>query len=168
MQFFAELRRCKVIETAVLYEVAGELALRLLGGDAPKARPTDPRAYSLCLQGRHFFSLLSASGFERAIPRSRARSPSIRASAPPGPRWVRSTGDRRTIRSFRTRRAHGGRAKRRRRALSFDPEQAEPMSLLGLLDVIEQHEGALGLRRIERALALEPHNQRVLSRSCWP
>ncbi len=51
------------------------------------------------------------------------------------------------------------------KALALDSEQAEPMSLLGLLDVIENRDVATGLKRISRALELEPHNQRVLSRA---
>jgi serine/threonine-protein kinase len=51
------------------------------------------------------------------------------------------------------------------KALSLDPEQAEPMSLLGMLDVLEHRDVAAGLARVNRALELEPHNQRVLSRA---
>jgi len=44
-----------------------ELELHLLGSQAPKAPHTDPRAYSLYLQGRQYFELYSSPGYEQAL-----------------------------------------------------------------------------------------------------
>jgi TolB-like protein len=66
--FDRDLSDIFAVQDEIATAVAGELAVKLLGRPTPKARPTDPRAYSLYLQGRHFFSLFSASGFEWAIP----------------------------------------------------------------------------------------------------
>jgi len=48
------------------------------------------------------------------------------------------------------------------KALALDPEQAEALSLIGLLDVIVHSDVDSALRRTNRALELKPHNQRVL------
>jgi TolB-like protein/Tfp pilus assembly protein PilF len=163
--FDRDLSDIFAVQDEIAGAVAGELALSLLGSAAPRARTTDPRAYSLYLQGRHFFSLLSASGFEQAIP---ALEGALAIDPQFGPAWA-------TLGALYWGQANnslipyeeGSRRAREasEKALSLDPDQAEPMSLLGLLDVIEQRDAVLGLRRVERALELEPHNQRVLSRA---
>jgi adenylate cyclase len=163
--FDRDLSDIFAVQDEIAGAVAGELALSLLGSGAPKARPTDPRAYSLYLQGRHFFSLLSASGFERAIP---ALEGALAIDPSFGPAWA-TLGALYWGQANNSLIAYEEGALRAReaseKALSLDPEQAEPLSLLGLLDMIEQRDVAVGLRRIERALDLEPHNQRVLSRA---
>ena len=163
--FDRELSDIFAVQDEIASAVAGELALSLFGSGAPKARPTDPRAYSLYLQGRHFFSLSSASGFEQAIP---ALEGALAIDPDFAPAWAMlgalywgEANNALIPYEEGTRRAREVSEK----ALSLDPEQAEPMSLLGLLDVIELREVAHGLRRIGRALELEPHNQRVLSRA---
>ena len=163
--FDRDLSDIFAVQDEIASAVAGELALQLISRSPPKARPTDPRAYALYLEGRHYFSLLSASGFEQAIP---ALEGALAIDPRFGPAWA-------TLGALYWGQANnslipyeeGARRARQasEKALSLDPEQAEPLSLLGLLDVIEQRDAALGLRRIARALELEPHNQRVLSRA---
>jgi tetratricopeptide (TPR) repeat protein len=163
--FDRDLSDIFAVQDEIAGAVASELALSLLGSGAPKARQTDPRAYALYLQGRHYFSLLSASGFEQAIP---ALEGALAIDPDFGPAWA-TLGALYWGQANNSLIAYEEGARRAReaseKALSLDPEQAEPLSLLGLLDVIEQRDVALGLRRIERALDLEPHNQRVLSRA---
>jgi adenylate cyclase len=163
--FDRELSDIFAVQDEIASAVAGELALSLLGSGAPKARPTDPRAYSLYLQGRHFFSLSSASGFEQAIP---ALEGALAIDPDFAPAWA-MLGALHWGQANNALIPYEEGARRAReaseKALVLDPEQAEPMSLLGLLDVIELRHVALGMRRIGRALELEPHNQRVLSRA---
>ena len=66
--FDRDLSDIFAVQDEIAAAVARELELKLFGGPAPKAQPTDPRAYALYLQGRHFFSLYSATGYAQAIP----------------------------------------------------------------------------------------------------
>jgi TolB-like protein/Flp pilus assembly protein TadD len=163
--FDRDLSDIFAVQDEIAGAVAGELALSLLGGDVPKARPTDPSAYALYLEGRHYFSLLSASGFEQAIV---ALEKALAIDPRFGSAWA-TLGALYWGQANNSLIAYEEGARRAReaseKALSLDPEQAEPLSLLGLLDVIEQRDVALGHKRIARALELEPHNQRVLSRA---
>src|SRR5262245_49557188 len=163
--FDRDLSDIFAVQDEIAGAVAGELALSLLGSGVPKARPTDPRAYALYLQGRHYFSLLSASGFEQAIV---ALEGALAIDPGFGPAWA-TLGALYWGQANNSLIAYEEGSRRAReaseKALSLDPEQAEPLSLLGLLDVIEQRDVPIGLSRIARALELEPHNQRVLSRA---
>jgi len=66
--FDRDLSDIFAVQDEIAAAVARGLELKLFGGPAPKAQPTDPRAYALYLQGRHFFSLYSATGYAQAIP----------------------------------------------------------------------------------------------------
>jgi adenylate cyclase len=148
--FDRDLSDIFAVQDEIATAVAGELAVKLLGRATPKARPTDPRAYSLYQQGRHFFSLLSASGFERAIP---AIEEALAIDPEFAPAWgVRGAlywgQANNSLIPYET----GARKARLawQRALALDPEQAEPLSLLGLLDVIEHREVVNGLECVRR------------------
>jgi TolB-like protein/Tfp pilus assembly protein PilF len=163
--FDRDLSDIFAVQDEIAAAVAGELATQLLGAPAPKARPTDSHAYSLYLQGRHFFSLSSSIGFEQAIP-------ALEGALAIDPQFAPAWGMLGALYWGQANNSlipyEQGLTKAREaseKALSLDPEQAEPMSLLGMLDVMEHREVAAGLARIDRALALEPHNQRVLSRA---
>jgi tetratricopeptide (TPR) repeat protein len=163
--FDRDLSDIFAVQDEIAGAVAGELALQLVGHAPPRARPTDPRAYALYLEGRHYFSLLSESGFAQAIV---ALENALAIDPHFGPAWA-VLGALYWGQANNSLIPYEEGARRAReaseKALSLEPEQAEPLSLLGLLDVIEHRDHALGLRRMERALELEPHNQRVLSRA---
>jgi TolB-like protein/Tfp pilus assembly protein PilF len=153
------------VQDEIAAAVARGLELKLFGGPAPKAQPTDPRAYALYLQGRHFFSLYSATGYAQAIP-------ALEGALAIDPGFAPAWGILGALYWGQANNSlipyeEGARKARlaSEKALALDPKQAEPMSLLGLLDVIEHRDVAGGLQRIHRALELEPHNQRVLSRA---
>jgi TRAP-type C4-dicarboxylate transport system permease small subunit len=135
--FDRDLSDIFAVQDEIAAAVAGELAIKLLGGPAPKARPTDPRAYSLYLEGRHFFSLYSATGYERAIP-------AIEGALAIDPGFAPAWGMLGALYWGQANNslipyAEGARKARlaSEKALALDPGQAEPMSLLGFLDVIE-------------------------------
>ena len=134
--FDRDLSDIFAVQDEIAAAVARGLELKLFGGPAPKAQPTDPRAYALYLQGRHFFSLYSTTGYAQAIPALEGALAIDPGFAPAWASWARCTGARPTIRSSPTRGARKARLSSEK-ALALDPEQAEPMSLLGLLDVIE-------------------------------
>ena len=163
--FDRELSDIFAVQDEIASAVAGGLALRLLGSPAPKAQPTDPRAYALYLQGRNYFSLYSATGYEQAIP---ALEGALVIDPGFGPAWgILGALYWGQANNSLIPYEEGARKARlaSEKALALDPHQAEPMSLLGLLDVIEHRDVAGGLERVNRALELEPHNQRVLSRA---
>src|SRR5688572_10754987 len=163
--FDRDLSDIFAVQDEIAVAVARGLELKLFGTPAPKAQPTDPRAYALYLQGRHFFSLYSATGYAQAIP-------ALEGALAIDPGFAPAWGILGALYWGQANNSlipyeEGARKARvaSEKALALDPEQAEPMSLLGLLDVIEHRDVAGGLRRIHRALDLEPHNQRVLSRA---
>ena len=96
--FDRDLSDIFAVQDEIAAAVAGELEIKLFGGPAPKARPTDPRAYSLYLQGRHFFSLSSATGFGQAIPALEGALAIDPGFAPAWGMLGASTGARPTIR----------------------------------------------------------------------
>jgi TolB-like protein/Tfp pilus assembly protein PilF len=154
---------------AVQDEIAGavvdELEMRVLGVRAPKARAADPRAYALYLEGRHFFDLYSSAGYEQAVT---ALSAALAIDPEFAPAWsmlgtLYWGGANNSLIEY----DEGARKAREAsaRAVAIDPDSAEALSLLSVLDVIENRDVAAGQRGIERALAIEPHNQRVLTRA---
>jgi len=163
--FDRDLSDIFAVQDEIAAAVARGLELKLFGGPAPKAQPTDPRAYALYLQGRHFFSLYSTTGYAQAIP---ALEGALAIDPGFAPAWgILGALYWGQANNSLVPYEEGARKARlaSEKALALDPEQAEPLSLLGLLDVIEHRDVAGGLQRIHRALELEPHNQRVLSRA---
>jgi TolB-like protein/predicted Zn-dependent protease len=162
--FDRDLTDIFAVQDEIAAAVTRELAIKLLGGVAPRSRPTDPEAYAHYLRGKHFFELASASGHEQAIAELDAA-----IAIDPGfaPAWATLgalywAGANNSLIKYEagSRRAREATEK----ALSLDPDLAEPLSMLGFLDVVEAVDVEGGTRRLERALALEPHNQRVLTR----
>jgi adenylate cyclase len=153
------------VQDEIAAAVVGELEIRLIGAPAPKMIQTDPQAYALYLQGRHFFELYSSAGYGQAIA---ALDAAIAIDAAFAPAWailgaVYWSGANNSLIEYEegSRKARDATTK----ALDIDPDHAEALSLLGLLDVFENRDVAGGTRRIERAVAREPHNQRVLTRA---
>jgi TolB-like protein/Tfp pilus assembly protein PilF len=153
------------VQDEIAAAVVGELEIKLLGGTVPKSRQTDPRAYALYLQGRHFFELYSATGYEQAI---EALDAAVAIDPRFGPAWAMLGalywGQANNSLIDYEEGARKARAASEK-ALGLDPDLAEPLSLLGMLDLIENRDAVGGMRRLDRALQLEPHNQRVLARA---
>jgi TolB-like protein/cytochrome c-type biogenesis protein CcmH/NrfG len=152
------------VQDEIAAAVTRELELKLLGGAAPRSRPTHPDAYAHYLRGKHFFELSSATGHEQAVSELDA---AIAIDPAFGPAWavlgaVYWAGANNGLLDYTegARRARGATQK----ALGLDPDLAEALSMLGFLDVVEGVDVDDGMRRLERALQLEPHNQRILTR----
>ena len=153
------------VQDEIASAVVDELELHLLGVQAPKAPHTDPRAYSLYLQGRHFFELYSSPGYEQALA---VLNEALAIDRDFAPAWA-------TLGALYWSAANNvlidydeGMQKARdasANALALDENHAEALSLLGVLDVVGQRDADLGMRRIARALELEPQNHRVLTRA---
>jgi TolB-like protein/Flp pilus assembly protein TadD len=163
--FDRDLSDVFAVQDEIAAAVVNELQIKLLGGVAPKARPTDPEAYVHYLNGRHFLDLASEFGYSQAV----ASLESALAIDPGfGPAWAMlgalywGQANNSLIdygEGSRLARAHSARAH------ALDPDLAEAISLLGYLDVLEGVDIEGGTRRVERACELEPHNQRVLTRA---
>jgi TolB-like protein/Tfp pilus assembly protein PilF len=152
------------VQDEIAAAVARELEITLLGGTAPKSRQTTPEAYSHYLQGRHFFELASATGYEQAI---KELDDAIALDPSYAPAWstlgaLYWAGANNHLIDY----AEGMRKAREatERALALDPDLAEPLSMLGSMDVIEGVDVEGGRRRMERALQFEPNNERLLTR----
>jgi adenylate cyclase len=153
------------VQDEIAAAVVNELEIRILGATAPKSPTADPRAYALFLQGRHYFELYSSAGHEQALA---ALEESIAIDPAFAPAWASLgalywSGANNGLVDYDdgARRARDASMK----ALAIDGTHAEAMSLLGILDVVAQRDIEGGIRRVERALELEPNNQRVLTRA---
>jgi adenylate cyclase len=162
--FDRDLNDIFAVQDEIAAAVVNELEIKLLGGAAPKSWPTDPDAYAHYLRGRHFFELASKSGYEQAITEFEA---ALAIDPGFGPAWAMlgalfwgEANNSLIDYAEGSRRARANSEK----ALALDPDLAEPLSLLGYLDVIEGVDLDGGLQRMERARQLEPNNQRILTR----
>jgi adenylate cyclase len=162
--FDRDLNDIFVIQDEIAAAVVEELEIKLLGGAAPKAWPTDPDAYAHYLRGRHYLELASKQGYEQAIAEIEA---ALAIDPGFGPAWA-LLGAAYWGEANNSLIDSGEGARRARiyseKALALDPNLGEPLSLLGYFDVLEGVDLEGGLRRAERARQLEPHNQRILAR----
>jgi TolB-like protein/tetratricopeptide (TPR) repeat protein len=152
------------VQDEIAAAVVEELEIKLLGAAAPRSWPTDPDAYAHYLSGRHFLDLASKDGYEQAIIELQA---ALAIDPNFAPAWamlgVVYWGEANNSlieynKGARLAREHT------EKALALDPNLAEPLSLLGYFDVLESRDGAIGMRRMEQARQLEPHNPRILTR----
>jgi adenylate cyclase len=162
--FDRDLNDIFAVQDEIAAAVVDELEVRLLGAAAPKSWQTNPEAYAHYLRGRHFFELASTTGYEQAITEFEA---ALAIDPKFGPAWAMLGAlywgqANNSLIDY----AEGARRARdnSEKALTLDPDLAEPLSLLGYFDVIEGVDLERGLRRMERARQLEPHNQRILTR----
>jgi len=162
--FDRDLSDIFAVQDEIAAAVVVELEIKLLGRAAPKARKTDPEAYAHYFRGRHFLDLASQTGYAQAITELEA---ALAIDPQFAPAWA-SLGAlywgeaNNSLIDY----AEGARRSRAcsEKALALDPELAEPLSLLGYLDVIEAIDVDGGQRRMERARQLEPNNPRILTR----
>ncbi len=162
--FDRDLNDIFAVQDEIAAAVVEELEIKLLGGTAPRSWPTDPDAYAHYLSGRHFLDLASKEGYEQAIIELEA---ALAIDPRFAPAWA-------TLGAVYWGAANnslidydkGARLAREHteKALALAPNLAEPLSLLGYFDVLESADGATGMRRMEQARQLEPHNPRILTR----
>ncbi len=152
------------VQDEIAAAVADELEIKLLGKAAPKSWQTHPDAYAHFLRGRHFLDLASTAGYAQAIGELEA---ALAIDPRFGPAWA-MLGALYWGEANNSLIAYAEGARRARecseKALALNASLAEPLSLLGYFDVIEGVDFAGGLRRLERARQLEPHNPRILAR----
>jgi adenylate cyclase len=162
--FDRDLNDIFAVQDEIAAAVVEELEIKLLGGAAPRSWPTDPDAYARYFSGRHFLDLASKDGYEQAIVELEA---ALAIDPKFAPAWatlgVVYWGEaNNSLIEYDT----GTRLAREysEKALALAPNLAEPLSLLGYFDVLESADSDGGLRRMEQARQLEPHNPRILTR----
>jgi len=151
------------IQDEIARDVAGKLEAKLLGA-APRARPTDPRAYALFLKAREL-------GRQRR-PESMLRSDSlyrqVLALDPRyAPAWAGLSANFVNETSINVLPNEEGLRRAREaavKALAVDPDYARAHGSLGVIDM---GEGDLGgaARNLERAFVLDPADLSVLGNS---
>lgn len=162
--FDRDLQDVFAVQDEIAAAVASELEVELLGRAAPRSRQTHPDAYAHYLRGRHFSDLASAETYPQAVAEFE-----LALSIDPrfAPAWgalgaLHFGAANNSLIAY----AEGTRLARTysERALDIDPNLAEPMSMLGYLDLVESADHDGGLRLMLRAHEIEPNNPRILTR----
>jgi TolB-like protein len=152
------------VQDDIASAVARELEIELRGGAAPRSWPTDPETYMRFLRGRQALDLASRDGYARAAAEFEA---ALAVDPRFAPAWA-ALGmmywgmANNSLVDYE----EGARLARENseKALAIDPSLADPLALLGYLDVIQDADRDGGMARLERARQLEPHNPRILTR----
>jgi TolB-like protein/lipoprotein NlpI len=149
------------VQDEIAAAVVEQLKLKLLGAP-PKAQTTDPEAFALLMQARHFMRQGTDEGLEQSLAsyqQALAIDPGY-AAAWSGLAFVYflqalSDPPRRDEDYVLAREAVG-------KALALDPDCADAHWVLGTLALGERHDLAMGARHFTRALALDPASSDIL------
>jgi adenylate cyclase len=159
-----ELEDIFAVQDDIASAVARELEVELRAGAAPRSWPTDPETYMRYLRGRQALDLASRDGYSRAAIEFEAALAVDPRFAPAwaalGMMYWGMANNSLIDYAVGTRLARESSEK----ALAIDPSLADPLSLLGYLDVVQGADRDGGMARLERARQLEPHNPRILTR----
>jgi TolB-like protein/DNA-binding winged helix-turn-helix (wHTH) protein/Tfp pilus assembly protein PilF len=150
------------IQEEIATEVVAQLSLRLLDG-APRARETEPQAYTLYLQARHVAEQHTAAGMHQAVGLYRQ---ALAIDPAYLPAWnelagvyanLAGIGELERDEAFRLAReaAH--------RALAVDADYAPALDRLGWLALYQDNDLVEAARLYGRALRLEPNNATIRS-----
>ena len=164
-KFDGEAKNVFALQDEIAGKIAAALSLKL-GASARVAKPIDPEAFRLYLEGRHFWSLRTFGGFDRAevaLKQAVALEPEsalIRAGlaelyATRG--WYHSfsgsdPGDSYALASAEV-----------ERAVALDPENAQAMVARATIALARRH-SAEAARLLQQALALAPNDATALNR----
>ena len=150
------------IQDEIAATVVEQLKITLLG-DAPQVRPTNPEAYSLLLQARHFSRNVTAEGLEHAnvlYEQALAIDPDY------APAWVGLAVNYNNLATnsympfdegFRRAREAAN------RALAVDPDNPAAYAHLGWIAMWYDHDLAAAASHYERALSVDPSNFAIIA-----
>lgn len=150
------------IQDEIAAEVVAQLSLRLLDG-SPRARETDPRAYTLHLQARHVARQHTADGLHRAAELYRE---ALDIDPDYLPAWNELSVVYANLAGIgELPRGQGLLLAREAalRALAIDPDSAQALDRLGWLALYEGNDLAEAARLYRRALALQPNDVGIRS-----
>ena len=149
------------IQDEIAYAVVEQLKITLLGA-VPKVKETDPAAYALYLQGRHFSWQRSAEGFKQAqtlLRKALAIDPDYAAA------WAELSSVYIYQLNLGLLPSDEGLTLAREavnKALTLDPDHALAHASLGWIAMTYDNDLAAAARHFERALQLEPANPSIL------
>lgn len=149
------------IQDEISGDVVKALQVKLLGA-APKARPTDPKAYALYLQAKE----LGRQSTKEAFAKSDALYRQVLAIDPPyAPAWAGLANNFVNETQIGVLSNQEGYARAREateKALAIDPDYARAHALLGWIAMYGDNDLAGAAQHLEHALALDPTDLGVL------
>jgi serine/threonine protein kinase/TolB-like protein/cytochrome c-type biogenesis protein CcmH/NrfG len=155
------------VQEEIAGAVTGKLALALMGGKtAPRSRKAaDPAAYNAYLQGRYFLERFNQANLEKA---AGYFEQAVQLDPGYAPAWV-GLGESRSnqaMQSYTPRDAGFQQARQAaERAVALDPNLAEAHSLMGWIQMFQEWDWTGAATSLQRALALEPGNARMIGRA---
>ena len=152
------------VQDEIAADVVKQLKVKLLG-EAPKTRETDSRAYALYLQGRQTGRQYTAEAFEKS---DSLLHQVLEIDPHYAPAWyglASNAVNKANIGSMRAADAYAKSREAATKALESDPAFAPAHSALGWVAMNAEKDFAGAARHMERALALDPTDLRVLSNS---
>ncbi len=150
------------IQDEIAATVVEQLKVTLLG-DAPQVRPTNPEAYSLLLQARHFSRNVTAEGLEHAnvlYEQALAIDPDY------APAWVDLAVNYNNLATNSYMPFDEGFRRAReaaKRALAVDPDNPAAYAHLGWIAMWYDHDLAAAASHYERALSVDPSNFAIIA-----
>ena len=150
------------IQDEIAAEVVRQLKITLLD-ESPKVDETDPDAYKLYLQARHLSARFTSEGFAQSnalLERALAIAPDYAAA------WgslAENYANQAGIALLPFDEGFGLAREAANRALAIDPANVEAHAQLGWIALTYDADPASAASHLERALALEPTDSRVLS-----
>jgi TolB-like protein/predicted Zn-dependent protease len=159
--FDRELTDVFAVQNEIAAAVVSQLKITLLGA-APRAKATDPKAYSLYLEGRQYSRQFTREGFERSISlyqQALAIDPQY-AAAWDGLAMVFINQAYNNLRPDE----EASRLAREaaNRAIAIDPDLGTAHGRLGSIASYFDNDFVAAARHFERALALEPTNTSII------
>jgi len=150
------------IQDAIAGDVVKHLKIKLLGG-MPKARKTDPRAYTLYLKARHLGYQLTHSSLSKS---NYFYLQALKIDPRYLPAWdglARNAINEATFGMISPKTGYARAVAAERQALSIDPNFAPGIAMLGGVNAYYTGRRAVQARAYQRALAIDPSNIHVLN-----
>jgi TolB-like protein/class 3 adenylate cyclase/thioredoxin-like negative regulator of GroEL len=149
------------IQDEIAGEVVKELKVKLLGA-APRVRTTDPKAYALFLQARELGRQANAEAFEKSDALYRQTLEIDPRYTPAWDELAANFSNKAAMGLLSTQEGLARAREATEKALAIDPDHAPAHAMLGWIAMYLDNDLALAARHLERALAIDPTDVRVL------
>jgi serine/threonine protein kinase/tetratricopeptide (TPR) repeat protein len=150
------------VQDEIAADVVRQLQVKLLGA-APKARPTDPKAYALYLEAKEVGRQGTADGFERSDALIRQALAIDPRYAPALVELALNAIDETDAGVLPGQEGIARAREAAEKALAIDPDYGPAHAALGWIAMGWDHDLAGAAKRLQHALALDPTNLRVLN-----
>jgi len=152
------------IQDEIAADVVTQLQITLLGG-APTTRRTDPEAYALYLRGVPLSRQSTNDAFEKSDAMLRRALEIDSTYAPAWAALAANFGNKAVAGLMPPEEGYAQAREANRRALEIDPRYAPAYAGLAFVAMYGESDFAAAAENLERALALDPANGRVLGNS---